>query len=1020
MNWSDFDGVLFDLDGVVTPTAEIHERAWGRLFANGHDYTDADYLKLIDGKARLDGVTSFLADRNIELPLGGPDDAPETESVWGYASRKNEIFNQILDEEGIAPYPGTMQILDLLDEGGIKYGLVSSSRNAHAVLEAAELTGRFPVIIDGNVVAERGLPGKPAPDGYLLGAEILGFDPERSVVIEDAVSGVQAGVAGGFGLVIGVDRGVGREALFEAGAMTVVADLDELAGTAALGMRRTPPPEGMEQHRWPVDPWRLVETAYDPADLGLTETLFGLANGHIGMRATPEEGRDAHSHGTFVNGFHETWDIEHAENAYGFARTGQTIINAPDTKLIKLYIDGDPLLLSGADLTNYERSLDMRTGVLTRKLEWVTQAGKTVYVISTRMVSFTHHHLAAMTFEVVVPDDSASIVISSQIINRQDGVDEYHVPEAALGEGLEDPRKLSTLDHRVLEPQVQRHEGNEVVLGYRAARSGMTLACGSRHYVTSDSEATVTTEVDEDQSITLIEVDAEPGESVSVAKVAAYHSSTGVPAEELADRCSRMLEHAEALGVDGLYAEQADYLDTFWNETDVIIGGDDRHQQAIRWNIFQLAQASATSNEKGIPAKGVSGGGYDGHYFWDTEACVMPFLAYTNPMAAKKVLRFRWKTLDLARERAVEMDQLGALFPWRTINGEEASAYYAAGTAQYHINAAVAFAIERYLTATKDVDYLAAEGAEILVEMARLFADLGFYGTDGEFHIHGVTGPDEYTTVVNDNTYTNVMAACSLEYAANAIEWLGAERPDELDALKLRLELDDDELAEWRAAAKAMHIPVDDELNINPQHSNFLELEPWPWTTTPDEKYPLLLHFHPLVIYRHQVLKQADTVLATLLRPDRFTPEQRANNFFFYDPITTGDSSLSAGVQTAAAIRAGDEELGWNYFQHALFLDLCDSHENTSDGVHIASAANIWNCIMLGFLGFADNGEAVSFDPMVPEAIGPLTVNFQVRDVLVKVEAEGTSGTVSTTGGELQVTTKSGVATARPGEPVKI
>lgn len=1019
--WADYDGVLFDLDGVITPTAEIHERAWGRLFsAEFSDYTDADYLRLIDGKARLDGVTDFLTDRGVELPLGDPSDDADAETVWGYASRKNAIFHQILTEEGIAPFEGTMRVLDLLDRDGVKYGVVSSSRNAVTVLEAAGLTGRFPVIVDGNVVADRGLPGKPAPDGYLLGAEQLDLAPARTIVIEDAVSGVQAGAAGNFALVIGVDRGIGQQTLLDNGAHIAVADLAELV--PVHGRRREAAPEGMDQHRWPADPWRLVETSYDASDLGTTETLFGLANGYLGMRANPEEGRDAHSHGTYVNGFHETWDIKHAESAYGFARTGQTIINAPDTKLIKLYVDGEPLLLSSAELTSYERSLDLRTGVLRRELEWVTSSGKTVQVSSSRMVSFTHHQVAVMTFDVVLPNDSASVLVSSQTLNRQDGTDEYDVPEAALGEGEEDPRKASKLQHRVLEPQVQLQDDHEVILGYRAATSGMTIACGTRHYIGGNADTKITTDVDEDSVKTIVEMDAEPGQTLSIGKLAAYHSSTGVPSNELADRCSRALERAEAVGIEGLHVEQAEYMAAFWDETDIVISGDIRDQQAIRWNIFQLAQASASSNEKGIPAKGVSGGGYDGHYFWDTEAYVVPFLAYTNPMAAKKVLRFRYKTLDLARERAVEMSQQGALFPWRTINGEEASAYYPAGTAQYHINAAVALAVERYLTASEDLDYLASEGAEILVETARMWASLGFYGRDGDFHIHGVTGPDEYTAVVDDNTYTNVMAAASLDYAAKAVEWLGSERADDLEALKQRIDLVDDELVEWRAAAGAMHLPVDDELGINVQDSSFLNLAPWPWDDVPEEKYPLLLNFHPLVIYRHQMLKQADTVLATLLRPERFTPEQIVNNFAFYDPITTGDSSLSAGVQAAAAARVGESAQAWDYFRHALYLDLCDTHNNASDGVHIASTANVWNCIVMGFLGFVDDGEAISFDPQVPEALGAITVNFRVRDAALHVKAQGTSCSVHVehAGQQVRVRTSASVEIASPGAPIVV
>ena len=1006
--WTDFDAVLFDLDGVITPTADIHERAWAELFSADYDYTDQDYLDHIDGKPRFDGVRDFLASRSVNLPEGDEDDPVEAQTIGGLGNRKNAIFNRILVEEGITPFKGSLDTLDHLQALDIKFGLVSSSRNARTVLAAAGLKDRFPVVVDGNTTAERGLPGKPAPDGYLLGAKLLGIEPERTVVVEDAVSGVAAGAAGRFGTVIGIDRGAGEVPLLEAGADLVTTDLGHLLPARTAGMERSPVPQGLAPGRFPADPWRLVETIYNPSDLGRTETLFALGNGYLGMRANPEEGRDAHSHGTFLNGFHETWDIKHAEDAFGFARTGQTIVNVPDTKLIKLYVDDEPLLLSSADLESYNRTLDFKDGILTRELVWVTPGGKSVRVRSKRLLSFVHRHLAVMEYEVTVIGDAAPVVISSQTLNRQDGSDEYQVPNAALGEGG-DPRKANAFTGRVLQPALQREKDGEITLGYRATKSGMTVACGTRHTVESSTEVKITTEIGADHAETTFSTTAMPGEPIRLTKLVAYHSSTGVPADELADRCARTMDRAEETGIEGIEQQQREFLDRFWDSCDVTTTGGDHHQQAIRWNLYQLVQAAAATNEQSIPAKGVSGGGYDGHYFWDTEAYVVPFLTYTNPVVARKVLRFRYKTLDRARIRAGEMNESGALFAWRTINGDECSAYYAAGTAQYHINAAVAYAISRYVNGTGDLRYLMAEGAEILIETARLWVDLGFYGGDGSFHIHRVTGPDEYTTVVNDNTYTNIMAQFNLRFAAETIRRLRAEFPDRTDELIRRVGLEPGEPAGWMAAADAMFVPFDERLEIHPQDANFLELEPWPWSTTPADRYPLLLNYHPLVIYRHQVLKQADVVLATLMRPEQFTPEQRRRNFDYYDPITTGDSSLSAGVQAATAARVGHTALAWDYFQQALYLDLCDTHSNAADGVHIASSGGVWNAVVAGFLGFSDNGKTITLDPAVPEEMGTVTVRMQVRGQSMLIEAEGERAAITTTGdGDIAVADGSG------------
>jgi alpha,alpha-trehalose phosphorylase len=762
-------------------------------------------------------------------------------------------------------------------------------------------------------------------------------------------------------------------------------------------MNRQPPPPGLPAHRFPVDPWRLVERAYSSHDLGTTETLFALGNGYLGMRANPEEGREAHSHGTYLNGFHETWQIRHAEEAYGFARTGQTIVNVPDAKLLKLYVDDEPLLVPTADLDSYERVLDFRNGVLTREMIWRTPAGKRVRVSSQRMVSFVHRHLAVMTFEITLLDSAAPVVVSSQLLNRQDGQDEYHVKAAALGEGL-DPRQSRKFDHRVLEPRLQRENGNEIVLGYRCANSKMTLACGTRHRIETTCQVDVKTDVGADLAKTVFTVRATPGNPIKITKLVSYHSSNGVPAEELADRCSRTLERAEADGAEQLAVDQREWLDEFWMYSDIELRGDDGAQQALRWNLFQLAQASARTQEQGIAAKGVTGGGYDGHYFWDTEVYVAPFLAYTMPEAARKVVRFRWQMLDAARQRAREMSQVGALYPWRTISGEEASAYYAAGTAQYHINAAVVLALRRYLEASGDVDFLSHEGAEILVETARLWVDLGFYAQNGarSFHIHGVTGPDEYTTVVNDNFYTNVMARFNLRYAARTVRFLTEWNPDAFEALRRATGLELQELDDWDAAADAMFIPFDEELGINPQDSEFLELEPWDWETTPPDNFPLLLNYHPLVIYRHQVLKQADVVLAMFLRSERFPVEQKRRNFDFYDPITTGDSSLSACVQAVVAAEVGYDELALEYFTRALYLDLCDSHGNTADGVHVANAGGVWAGVVNGFAGMVEQGNYVEFTPRLPSTWDG--VSFRLRrhgsTLLVDLDPEGLTLTV--------------------------
>ncbi|MGL5818878.1 MAG: glycoside hydrolase family 65 protein [Phycicoccus sp.] len=758
---------------------------------------------------------------------------------------------------------------------------------------------------------------------------------------------------------------------------------------------RTDPvePDPLDRLRFPADPWRLVECEPSTAGLGVTETLFTVANGYIGMRANPEEGREVHEHGTYLNGFHETWPIRHAEGAYGFARTGQTIVNAPDAKLMKLYVDDEPLVVGIADLEHYERSLDFRDGVLRRSLVWRTPSGKRVRVVSTRMVSMTQRHLAVLTLEVTMLSGDAPVVVSSQLLNRQDGEDEYHEAPAEKV-AMADPRKAGLFTGRVLLPRYHEVSPARMALGYRCANSRMTVAVTANHTVHTDDPLDIVVHDEPDLAKAAFHVDATEGRTLRIEKLVAYHTSRSLPVRELVDRAGRTIDRALRYDVAHYRSEQRAWFDRFWAASDVVIGSSDAAaaawQQGVRFNLFTVAQASARSDQIGVPAKGVSGSGYEGHYFWDSEIYVLPFLTYTQPDIARNLLQFRSLMLPAARERAREVSQRGALFPWRTINGEEASAYYAAGTAQVHIDADVAHALVKYVAATDDVGWLVRDGLAVLVETARLYADLGFWrhNATSSFHIHGVTGPDEYTTVVNNNLFTNVMARFTLEEAAAAADRVRAEHPEEFARTAGRLGLEDAEVQEWRRCAEGMHIPFDDGLGIHPQDDFFLDREVWDLSRTPAELRPLMLHYHPLVIYRFQVLKQADVVLALFLQGDRFTAEEKRNDFEYYDPITTGDSTLSAVVQAIVAAEVGYHDAALQYFLRALYVDLADLHDNTVDGLHVASAGGVWAALVNGFGGMRDHGGVLRLDPRLPDRWDSLSFRLTWRGTRVRVEVE--------------------------------
>ncbi len=995
MDWTGIRAVLFDLDGVITPTADVHMAAWREMFTaylashgGSGDYTDADYFAHIDGKPRYDGVRDFLASRGITLPEGAPDDDPSAETVCGLGNRKNDTFNTIIARDGVRAYPGSLALLDDLEARRIAAAVVSSSKNAVAVLKAAGLGERFDVVVDGNIARREDL-------AWQAGARHVSAGSRATRSPEGVVHGRRGRRV----------RCPGRpRRRLRPGARSRPRRGRRRAHRGRcrprrVGSGRSPamnvdprelPLDPVDRTRFPVDPWLLIETEPSASDLGKTETLFALGNGYLGMRANPEEGRDSYAHGTFINGFHETWSIHHAEEAFGFAKVGQTIVNVPDAKTMKIYVDDEPLLLTVADLHYYRRELDLRAGELRRDVIWRTPSGKRVSIRSRRMVSFTERHLAIMTLEITMLEGDAPIVVSSQVLNRQDGIDEY-AQKARVAEVF-DPRKASRFGVRVLEPRSDWHSERRMILGYQTANSGMTLAVGVDHGIETDNEFEELISTEPDLGKKVYRIQARQGRPIVVNKAVAYHSSRGVAVRELVDRCRRTLDRVRQDGFEPYRAAQRQWLDTWWEGCDVEIAEQPAVQQAVRWNLFQLAQAAARADQLGIAAKGVTGSGYEGHYFWDTEAYVVPFLTHTHPALARNALRFRVTMLPKARERARELAQQGALFPWRTINGDEASAYYAAGTAQYHINADIAFALMKYYAVTGDTSFMFREGVQVMVETARLWADLGFWREDrsGErtFHIHGVTGPDEYTTVVNNNLFTNVMARANLWSAATVLEDMAERDPAAYARIRTRLRVSDAEMAEWRECADAMIIPYDEVLGVHPQDEHFLDRELWDLENTPVENRPLLLHYHPLVIYRFQVLKQADVVLALVLQGDQFDGEVKRRDFEYYDPITTGDSTLSALVQSILAAEVGYQDMAMWYFRTGLFVDLADLHNNTSDGVHIASAGGVWTALVRGFGGMRDTDGNLSFDPRLPREWDALAFRVRSRGTLLAVRLE--------------------------------
>jgi alpha,alpha-trehalose phosphorylase len=741
----------------------------------------------------------------------------------------------------------------------------------------------------------------------------------------------------------------------------------------------------LDRDIFPVDPWRLVERGFQPDQLPLTETLLAVANGYLGIRGSLDEQGPSFTPGTFVNGFYETWPINYPETAYGLPLLGQSIVSLPDPTGIALHVDGEPMSLARGRVRSHERVLDMQSGVLERTLEWESPGGTVVRVHTERLVSFVHRHLAAFRFEVEVIEGNGTLMVVSGLTNPHDPA------RPPRGEESRDPRRARRLAEALVATTVQKAD-QRAILAYRTRESGQSLACGIDHASRSNIPVTPSSREGDDTIGMEYRMPSHPGAYFRLDKFAVYHTSAEGPSADLITLASSSLDQAVADGFDVIRGRQREYLNRFWERADVCITGADEVQQAVRWNLFQLAQATLRADDRGVPAKGLTGRGYDGHYFWDVEIYVQPFLLYTFPDVTRRLLTFRHAMLDAARRQAETVGEHGALFPWRTISGAEASGYFPTSTAQYHIDADVAYALRHYVEVTGDRAALVEFGAEILVETARLWVSLGFYPLeDGDFHIHGVTGPDEYSAVVDDNTYTNLMARENLRFAVDALAELNARDQQAYRDLVARLEIEDDEPERWQHAADHMFVMFDALRGVHPQDADFLNQEPWDFARTPADHYPLLLHYHPLVLGRHQVIKQADLVLAMFLLGNHFTREQREANFLYYEPITTADSSLSHAVQCIVAADVGRLDTACSHFERALFMDLADWAGNAEDGVHIASTGGVWLALVYGFGGLTDFDGNIAFDPHLPPEWNALEFTLRVRecslDVCITAEA---------------------------------
>ncbi len=750
-----------------------------------------------------------------------------------------------------------------------------------------------------------------------------------------------------------------------------------------------------------VEPWALHETELDLDLLAQSESLFALSNGHIGLRGNLDEGEPHGLPGSYLNGFYELRPLPYAESEFGSPESSQTLVNVTNGKLIRLLVDDEPFDVRYGELRVHDRLLDFRSGTLTRTTEWTSPARRTVRVTSVRFVSFTHRAIAGISYELEPLDGPANIVVQSELVANE------QLPSVA-----EDPR-VATAIESPLQSEEHFTRKAEAVLVHRTRRSGLRMAAAMDHVISGTSKMRIETESSPDSARVVVTDVLEPGQRLRIFKLVAYGWSIERTVPALRDQVAAALAAARRAGLDGLLADQRRYLEDFWARADVEIRGDAELQQAVRFALFHVLQAGARAERRAIPAKGLTGTGYDGHTFWDTEMFVMPVLTYTIPTAAADTLYWRHSTISAAQQRARELGLAGAAFPWRTIHGEECSGYWPAGTAAFHVNADIADAVIRYIDATGEEDFEHDVGVDILVQTARLWRSLGHHDVQGRFRIDGVTGPDEYSALADNNVYTNLMAARNLVGAANVCE----RNQDKARELGVTPE----EMADWRAAASQIFIPYDPRLDVTPQAEGFTDHELWNFAETKPDQYPLLLHFPYFDLYRKQVVKQPDLVLAMQLCGDSFTDEQKARNFDYYERITVRDSSLSACTQAVLAAEVGHLRLALDYAAEAALMDLRDLEHNTRDGLHMASLAGTWIALVMGFGGMRDHAGVLSFAPRLPDGLASLTFSVVRRKFCLRVEVTARSAAYRLMGcaGPLQIIHYGELLTLRGADPVE-
>ncbi|QUD87877.1 beta-phosphoglucomutase [Phenylobacterium montanum] len=760
----------------------------------------------------------------------------------------------------------------------------------------------------------------------------------------------------------------------------------------------------MSTHR--NDPtWRLtVSAAPDAARADHHASLFALCNGRLGVRGGFEEITGGES---FLSEVFDRTPIAYHERFTGFARHSDTRVPVADgAQMLVTLKDGEPL----GEIETFEHSLDLATGRSFRRTIWRSRHGARIEITAERVLPREDEAVLAIRLTLASLDYRGPVELLSRLVGGRKAVAQGEDPRFGAGQGA----RLDTLNRHA--------EGLEAWITQRTGVSDITVATAQTHRLVAGAAEAHAFVGEAETCGARFTAELEPGAKLILEKVVAWTHAEGGEESFLVGEARDLAARNALLGFDALADAGAEILTAFWDQADIDAPATPELAAALRYNLYQLRQNAPRDGKVGIAAKGISGEGYEGHCFWDAEVFATPVLAVTAPELARSQLMFRSRTLERARAHAREMNHgKGALYPWRTIAGDEASAYFPGGSAQYHINADVAFAVMVYDRTTGDEAFIADHGAEVVFETARIWPQIGAFDArrGGAFCICGVTGPDEYTALIDNDHYTNRMAQAHLDYAVELAGRLKRDHADKAEALFARLELTEAEVAGWAAAAKAMRLPVDPVLGVHPQDDTFLDKPRWDFEGSKDQ-HPLLLHYHPLTLYRHQVCKQASVVLAHALAasPDL---DQKQRDFDYYEAVTVHDSTLSASSHAVLAADIGEMAKAAEFLRETTFVDLQNLHGNTDHGLHLAAAAGAWMALVWGWGGFRPQGEAPRFRPVRCEAVPAYAFRLVWRGRKLSVSVNEAGVTYVLAEGEpLTIDHCGEPLTLKPNQPVKV